>query len=60
MKKFGYAIIIMFSAMSCTQETKISKLEKHYGHGIYDRRVDSAKVFYYQSALVSNIPKNQD
>ena len=49
--------------MSCTKEIKTFKLEKYFDSGIYNR--DNAedikgKVFYYQSALVSNIPKNQD
>ena len=60
MKKIGYAIAIMCFTISCTQETKILKLEKHSGNGTYDREEDSTKIFYYQSALVSNVPENQD
>ena len=46
--------------LSCNQETSILKLKKHSGVGIYERGKDSAKIFYYQSALVSNLPDNQN
>ena len=53
-------ILICLLVLSCNQETSILKLKKNSGIGIYNRGKDSAKIFYYQSALVSNLPENQN
>lgn len=53
-------LLLFLLLISCNQKTEILKLNKHSGKGIYDRGEDSTKVFYYQSALVSNVPNNQD
>ncbi len=61
MRKIVFAIVIFcFTITSCNQKTEILKLNKHSGKGIYDRGEDSAKTFFYQSAIVDNIPENQN
>lgn len=60
MRKIAVALVaICLMVSACDRETQFFRLDKHSGQGKYDRGEDASKVFHYQAALVSNIPKNQ-